>query len=90
MTDDKLTAIDKLRMCVDPDTNTAPPDMADLLSEVEALEAKRDALRDALESMLGYIDTPISRRRLSLKSEHPEWLTEARRVMRDTLRKDNP
>lgn len=84
MTDGKLTAIDMLRMCVEPDINTSAPDMADLLEEVEALEAERDALRDALESVLGYIDTPISRRRLSIKSDHPEWLTEARKVMRRT------
>lgn len=44
---------------------------------LSALQEQNKALREALENMLGYVNTPISRRRLGISGPHPEWLTTA-------------
>jgi len=44
---------------------------------VTALQEQNRALREALENMLGYVNTPISRRRLGISGPYPEWLTTA-------------
>ncbi|WNL50786.1 hypothetical protein RPALISO_199 [Ruegeria phage RpAliso] len=38
---------------------------------------------EALQNVMGHIDTPIARRRLGINENQPEWLTEARKVLRD-------
>ena len=40
------------------------------------------ALVDALANVMGYVDTPISRRRLGVTDPHPEWLTSARAALK--------
>ncbi|MDV4167779.1 hypothetical protein [Rhodovulum sp. FJ3] len=45
------------------------------------LEDEHDRLREALENVLGHVNTPIGRRRLNISDPHPEWLVEARNAL---------
>ena len=60
------------------DTVAALADLAD----AQAQEIAR--LRDALQNVMGHIDTPIARRRLGIGVDHPEWLTDARTTLGET------
>jgi hypothetical protein len=62
------------------DTNTFPTGqgiMRDAATRIEELE-------EALQNVMGYIDSPIPRRRLGIKESHPEWLTIARSALKET------
>lgn len=49
-----------------------------LIAAAPDLAAEVIELREALENVMGHIDTPIARRRLGINTDQPEWLTEAR------------
>ena len=46
------------------------------------IEAERDRLREALTNVMGYVDTPISRRRLGIDPNACEWLLPARAALK--------
>mgnify|MGYP003630028063 CR=1 FL=1 len=50
-------------------------------AQVSALTAERERLREALENVMGYVDTPISRRRLAISPNQEPWLLLARAAL---------
>lgn len=55
--------------------------LAEKDAEIERLKAQLEEITDALQNVMGIVDTPISRRRLCINEDQPEWLTSSR----DTL-----
>jgi hypothetical protein len=46
-------------------------------TRADIANARIAELEAALQCVLGYVNTPIPRRRLGIKDHHPEWLTQA-------------
>lgn len=66
---------------VPDDVAMHPQERAIARATIEAQAAKLARLTDALQNVMGHIDTPIGRRRLNISDPHPEWLTEARSLL---------
>lgn len=49
--------------------------------EIYDLKLRNASLFEALENVMGYLDTPIARRKLGIDPD-AEWLQEARRVIK--------
>jgi hypothetical protein len=54
----------------------------DAVAEIQRLTEENERLREALENVMGHIDTPIGRRKLNIKTEQPEWLVSARAALK--------
>jgi hypothetical protein len=58
--------------------------MNDTLYEFDRAQERIAELEAALQNVMGNIDTPIARRRLSITDPQPEWLTTARAALKVT------
>ncbi len=54
-----------------------PTDGSQLSALIYTATARIAELEAALQCVFGYVNTPISRRRLNIKDPYPEWLTQA-------------
>lgn len=49
-------------------------ELTTIKAERDRLAAEVDRLAEALQNVMGHINTPISRRRLGIANHWPEWL----------------
>ena len=57
-------------------------DYCALMERYDALVVNNARLREALTNVMGYVDTPISRRRLGIDPNACEWLLPARAALK--------